>query len=703
MSEIIDYQQKYAEPLPENKVDGVDYAEMYRKTKLKERFTPEEFLAYKYAKKREEYYKKIDISHVCKNMDGKWRAKDKWRLESGNLVYQKNQTWLFVSGANSDIKGRFGPYLVQTELDLNIFQMVDWYTEKFGYEYDEELTVSDEFMMDVSHGSGHNQNVFSPPPRNDENWNDVFKYLNEKRNIPPYVLNKLYEEGKVYADSQSRCIFLSTASAEIRATPASPNPGFKGCVQGGQADVSGFSVMPEFNANESSIVIIEAAVDAISYNVMFPGSYAFSSNGSGRFELHYKIAIEAMANGFNLKIGTDADEAGDVAAQKVFSALLTRQYLYAKYKEAGLKYKDIDEAIIDGRIKILVDESPHQLFFNEQELKDEYPIFEKQEVFDEEIQKNKLKWVDTGKVGKKEFAFKIQEGDIDLIPNGEERKVKLNSQQVEMLKHSYKIQRVRPPNEKDWNAELILLGSEYLNKYKEAVENNFETLPKLPDELEKFKSEIKPIVFDKNGNPIIVKKEDLAQKVESKPVEAPKVENENSTPAQEQDDGVFKGNYSRQALFNTLYLRYYLKQKEKMDFSVVDDKFKNNEIKIMINRDQPYLNFIDQQWQDKFEYKPKEPIEGDKVYYPPTIRYIHNGKNEKLIVNQKAFMSIVKIMDDLAISLMNEEDQKSVLNKNNFNCFNESKTGLPLTVLLGKGNLLKKHTVEERSSPKMKM
>lgn len=684
--------ERYSSPLDVNKVAGIDYAELYRKTELKEQYTREEKYAYREMKKKEEYYKEISIDHIGKKLKGVRRAKDKWRLESGNLVYSEDQAWLFVSGLNSDKTGRFGPSVVATELGLNPFQVIDWYTENFGVEYDEDLKVSEEFLGDYTKGSGGNKNNFSPPSRNDENWDNVFRYLNEKRNIPSVLLNKLFESGKLYADFKSRCIFLSNASAEIRATPASDDPGFKGCVQGGQADVSGFSVMPANNANESVITIIEAAIDAISYNAMFPGRYAFSSNGSGRFGLHYKITLEALANGFNINIGTDADSAGDIAAQKIFNALMIRQYLYAKYKSKGISYKDIDQAIINEKIHLVVEESPHHLFFNDDKILEEYSVFEKRKTPD-----GKTVIEDTGFKSEKEFKYKIYANELDFIPDGEEMSLKVSTEQVNKMKDIYKIERDRPTKSKDWNGELVLLGSAYAKEYNKSALNNFIDLPRLPDYLEKLRKTVKPIVFDENNNPVITDKKITADKsvvVNNKEVEI------------NQDETVLKVKYNRQELFNIIYLRYYLNQQKKISFKEVDEQLRNKEIRIFTNKNQPYLNFVDNKWSDQIEYIPKEREDGDKVFLPPTIRYMSkdSDKLEKLIVNKKAFLHIVKIIDDIANNLIQSDNQKNKIKELGIDCFSENKEGWALTSILGKGNLLKKHTSEDlQASTRQKM
>lgn len=713
--QIVNFREKYNMPLEENRIVGVDYAELYRKIEIGDKennpFNEEEKKAYKNMKQREDYYKDIDLVHVFKKLNGVWRAKDKFRVSSGNVIHTDMQTWKYVSGPFSEKKGRFGPSFLATELNLNAFQIIDWYTENFGVKYDPSLMVREEFLGDMGTGGANkNSKLFSPPTREDENWNSVFRYLNEDRNIPESLLNDLYKNGKIYADRDSRCIFLSNASAEIRGTPASSNPDFKGCTQGGQADVSGFSVMPQLNANESVIAITEAAIDAASYNALFPGRYVFSSNGSGRFELHYKIALEALSNGFSLSLATDADEAGDIAAQKVFNALLIRQYIYNKYnKEFGVKYKEIDEAIINGKISIEIEASPHRLFFNDKNVLEEYPIYERVQ-----LDNNKIVMQDTGTIGGKVFAFQIADNAFEFSLNTEKVEVGITTNQVNYMIDKMKVKRDRPPRKKDWNAELSLLGSEYLNEYEKLFKDGFEILPKLPECLSEMRKSINPIRFDDKGNAIIVSKEDSnnynkepnkqqvnsankrieknIERTKEKEVQEIKPVSENITQ-EETKDPIFKANYSRQELFNIIYLRFLLNQKHKIPFNEIDENIRNKDYAFFLRKDQPYLNFVDSKWNDKIEYVAKQQEEGDPVYKTATIKYFDKKQNKsiELPVVEKAFYRILEIMDDIAKKLSNSADQKEVLNSIGFNCFNESKeSGLPLTTLLGNGRLIEK-------------
>lgn len=683
----IDYKEKYKNPLPKNKVHGVDYEVMYEKISKKAQFDKSENIAYAKMKNREQYYEKIDINYVFEKLQGIRRSKDKWKIANGNVIFTEDQRWQFVSGVHSDQKGRFGPKIVEMELGLNPFQVIDWFTDNFGFVYDESFKIGEEFLSSDYVGKGKNKNVFSPPFRNDENWNDVFRYLNEERNIPSTILNELFEQGKLYADTNSRCIFLSNASAEIRGTPASSDPSFKGCSMGGQADVSGFSIMPQLNANESVIAVTEAAIDAISYNVLYPGRYVFSSNGSGRFELHYKVAIEGLTNGFRVSMATDADMAGDVAAQKVFSAFLARNHIYETYSKSNpdLTYKEIDKGIISGDIIIRVDQSPHHLFFNEigqgKELKDIYQVFK---ILPDKENGDPV-WQDTGETSQKEFSYKILPSAFDFIEESVEANIKVETNQVHSMLKKYHLIRDRAINAKDWNEELKILGTEYSNNFNRCFDNNFKELPILPDYLSKNRKEINPILINDKGEAYISR-----EKVEKKEISSEKntvSDNEKESPT------IFNAKISRQQLFNTIFARYYFNQKFNMPLEEVDNKLRNGDIKFYIDKGQNFLNFIDNTFTNKIEYISKNKEEGEPVFYPPTIRVYGNylGETKNLIVAEKAFIEIIKRIDHMANIISSSKNQLETLKEMKINCFEYKEDGLPLTVLMGRGKLLEKH------------
>ena len=707
-NEIINYQQLYSQPLDENRISGIDYGAMYEKIKVHGEFTREEKIAYAKIKNKAAYYEHIHINHVFEKLKAERRANDKWKTSNGNIVFQEDQSWLVVSGIHSDVKGRFGVALIEKELGLNSFQAVDWFTDNFGETYDQSLRVSDDNLKSYHKSGGKkNSKLFSPPARADDRFEHVFRYLNEERNIPSTLINQLFDQGKLYSDYLNRCVFLSTASAEIRATPASEDPGFKGCTTGGQADISGFSVMPQLAANESVVAIIEAAIDAISYNAIHPGRYAFSSNGSGRFNIHYKIALETISNGFKLAMATDADNAGDIAAQKVFNALFIKNYIYKKYRERdrSLTFQDIDKAIINEDIIISVDNSPHYLFFNDGgNVKESYPVFKK----GVNSENNKEEWLNTGEMSGKTMKFKISENVLGCFPDGHEEEFEVSTTDYKNFLEIHHMFRDRPVKAKDWNDELKILGSKYTNEFNRCFDNNFETLPQIPDYLKVNKGEVMPIVLDENGNARVTKKHQERNNFsnEKRENEQPKEKPNSNSHVNENGDVEFKVFASRQKAFNTLYLRFYMRQVMKMEFEEIDSLLREEKIKFYINKEQPYLNFIDNPFSEEIKYIPKSEEDdiGEDVYYKPTISYIDASekgtyKNIKIEVNEVAFNKIKDIMDNIAKNLMTSKNQKQVMEDLGIKCFKENSEGFSLSKILGNGMLKKKMQKKSNFKP----
>ena len=428
----------------------------------------------KRAKLREEL-NTIDISEILEllgaesNQDG---DSSKWKIYGvGNIIHKGNR-WQNV---NTGIPGYGGIQLAKMALGFEFeHQAIDWMVKHFGESISDDIKVSSE---------ENKESVFNPPEENPQNIDFVRKYLTEKRGVPLLLINELIDSGKIYADDKRNCIFLSKASAEIRATYGS----FKGCCEGSNVNNSGFYVMLKPKASENTVALIEAAVDALSYNAIFPGRLAYSTNGAGRFLLQYDILLEALNRECKVKAAQDADWAGDESAQRLFNALFIRKALPHKLKDSSqpITPETVDQWIKEGLITFNIKNSPHYNFFNEGWSKDK-------QLFDEEIitgedGKQKRIMIDNGKMSHPTVSIEISK---DLHPEIKRGKLDffVGPLAYEGIIDKVGFARERPLNAKDWNEELILLGSKYLMDYENAYKKGFEVVPKLPEYLEYYRN-----------------------------------------------------------------------------------------------------------------------------------------------------------------------------------------------------------------------
>lgn len=421
------------------------------------------------------------------NQDG---DPSKWKIPGiGNFI-NKGQRWKNV---NHEKKGFGGVFLVKMALDIEFNEALNWMVEKFGTEISEEMRVDlDEIFV---------KKEFTPPENTAYNIHHVRRYLTEERGIPPFLIEKLINKGTIYAQVNKRCVFISDAAAELRSTCVEDDGTvFKGCCVGSQTDMSGFNVMPEMNANEKTFAMVEAAIDALSYNALFPGRAVLSTNGSGRFLLQYRVMIEALEHGWKIKTAFDSDWAGDLAAQKLFNALYVRSLLS---HNLGVEPEVIDNWILDTSITFNLYNSPHMNFFNEgwDNIKKAYDM-ERQVDRDGKIH---MVAVDNGKTSVPIIEIEVGK---DLHP-----KLLKGKKTINVVKKGYEIiimdkglARDRPINKKDWNEEMLMLGSKFVLEYERCAGQNFKEVPQLPKYLEQYRS------GNPMDNPYITKNGEIQKK-----------------------------------------------------------------------------------------------------------------------------------------------------------------------------------------------
>ena len=110
---------------------------------------------------------------------------------------------------------------------------------------------------------------FVPPQPSPEHWPTVKKYLVETRALPVNWVEASYANGNIYADGRANAVFIARdgrgkpVGAELRGTD--PTRPFKGHALGSRRDRGVFSVG---NPAASIVVVVESAIDAMSYAVL---------------------------------------------------------------------------------------------------------------------------------------------------------------------------------------------------------------------------------------------------------------------------------------------------------------------------------------------------------------------------------------------------------------------------------------------------
>lgn len=199
---------------------------------------------------------------------------------------------------------------------------------------------------------------FAMPHIIDFKINHVRHYLNDKRGIPMWIIDKQIKVGSLFAgypsdwkenknlkkpdvltDEDVWATFLSAngTAAEMRGIARSDSLA-KLLAKGSDKELGGFLIRAEREVSEKTVSALEASVDALSYHAIYPGRIATSCMGV-TFTLAAKAAFDALANNYNFQLAFDNDQTGNEAALRFRETLIqllgeeNREDLMDKYKE----------------------------------------------------------------------------------------------------------------------------------------------------------------------------------------------------------------------------------------------------------------------------------------------------------------------------------------------------------------------------------
>lgn len=210
---------------------------------------------------------------------------------------------------------------------------------------------------------------FAMPLVIDFKINHVRHYLNEKRGIPLWVVNKQINTGLLFAgypsdwrikkemvralkdperlkDEDVWAVFLSINGTAAEMRGIARNDDFaKILAKGSDKDFGGFLIKAEKSVNEKVVTAVEASVDALSYHAIFPGRIVTSCMGV-TFSLAAKAAFEALGRNYTFHLGFDNDQTGNETALNFRDELISLfdgdMDLYNEHYAAGrIKYFDL--------------------------------------------------------------------------------------------------------------------------------------------------------------------------------------------------------------------------------------------------------------------------------------------------------------------------------------------------------------------------
>jgi hypothetical protein len=152
-------------------------------------------------------------------------------------------------------------------------EAVSWLRDRFGE------AVALQTVMEGTQESISTQpkQEFMPPTVRPDNWPQVQKYLLEERRIPAVLVDKLHQQGLVYADERQNAVFLrrdlagNTTGAFLRGT-TEKDGSFKGLAYNSKRSQGWFYDLAGGKSADpvKEVVLVASAIDAMSYQTIHP-------------------------------------------------------------------------------------------------------------------------------------------------------------------------------------------------------------------------------------------------------------------------------------------------------------------------------------------------------------------------------------------------------------------------------------------------
>lgn len=164
--------------------------------------------------------------------------------------------------------------------------------------------------------------LFISPRSDARHLRKAIDYLTVIRGIPHAVVQHAVDSGQIYTDSRRNVIFLCNdetglkTGAEIRGTG---KVAYKGMTIGSQRGIGFFTLD---HPNPSSLVIVESAIDALSYRALYPTDPSVIISTAGVLPQCPPLAKLAKDLGVaEIVVAYDNDHAGDEGALKLMNSI----------------------------------------------------------------------------------------------------------------------------------------------------------------------------------------------------------------------------------------------------------------------------------------------------------------------------------------------------------------------------------------------
>jgi hypothetical protein len=158
--------------------------------------------------------------------------------------------------------------------------------------------------------------ILKLPKKDSTKLPQVINYLVKIRSIPLSLVRDLIHSAKLYADTRGNAVFLllgkekKVVGAELRGTNHTL---WRGMAKGSRKDLGFFWVSSH---NPDKMVLLESALDAISFLALYTNWLAISTSGASANPAWLKSFINKE---YEIYCGFDSDDAGEKAAKKMIA------------------------------------------------------------------------------------------------------------------------------------------------------------------------------------------------------------------------------------------------------------------------------------------------------------------------------------------------------------------------------------------------
>jgi hypothetical protein len=158
--------------------------------------------------------------------------------------------------------------------------------------------------------------ILKLPKKDSTKLPQVINYLVKIRSIPLSLVRDLINSAKLYADTKGNTVFLllgkgkRIVGAELRGTN---HIIWRGMAKGSRKDLGFFRVK---SRHPDKIILLESAIDAISFFALYPNCLAISTSGASPNPAWLRSFINTESE---IYCGFDSDDTGEKAAKKMIA------------------------------------------------------------------------------------------------------------------------------------------------------------------------------------------------------------------------------------------------------------------------------------------------------------------------------------------------------------------------------------------------